>query len=87
MEKQLLGFLGYALAYTAATRRRRMPNTICPRCKRVGLVRKENIIHAGQATVSLYCGGCGHAWEQTPDGHPPKPGKRATNPPPDRSRS
>jgi transposase-like protein len=66
-----------------------MPDTSCPSCKRAGLVRKENVIKAGSATVSFYCGGCGYAWDEARDGEPDPPvsKRRSTNPPPDRSRS
>ena len=53
----------------------------------MGLVRKENVIKGGFASLSLYCGGCGYAWEEAQDGSAPKGGRPSKNPPPDRSRS
>jgi len=28
-------------------------------------VRRENVIKAGRATLSFYCGSCNRSWEQT----------------------
>ena len=64
-----------------------MPDkTSCPRCKKTGLVRFENVITAGKAERHYYCGGCHHAWVVREDGtagkddgdsFPPEPSRPA----------
>ena len=46
-----------------------MPDTICSRCGRIGLVRKERIIKGGDSRVGYYCGACHHTWEADEAGH------------------
>jgi hypothetical protein len=83
-----MGWMDYAVEHIrGAAATLPMPNTMCPRCRRTGLVRKENVIKGGFASLSLYCGGCGYAWEEAQDGSAPKGGRPSKNPPPDRSRS
>jgi hypothetical protein len=57
------------------------PQTKCPRCRRVGLVRAETIVRGGRTIWSFYCGGCQHEWRMTTEiddsePPPPKPRKR-----------
>jgi hypothetical protein len=34
----------------------------CPMCRRVGLVRAEQVIIGASAAKAYYCGGCNHQW-------------------------
>lgn len=42
----------------------------CPRCQKVGFVRIEHVIKAGQATRQCFCGACDYGWEVAGDGQP-----------------
>jgi transcription elongation factor Elf1 len=63
-----------------------MPDkTVCPRCRKIGFVRLETVIKAGNAVRSFYCGACGHQWTVTEDASaPPAKGRNGR---PDRSRA
>lgn len=50
------------------------PETECPRCKRVGLVRTETIVRGEGTLWSFYCGACQHEWStrtEVDDSEPP----------------
>jgi hypothetical protein len=34
----------------------------CPRCGKLGFVRAERVIKAGQGVTELLCGACEHTW-------------------------
>jgi hypothetical protein len=41
-----------------------MPDkTPCQRCKKIGFVRFETVIKAGQAERQYYCGACNYGWQ------------------------
>ncbi len=63
-----------------------MPDPTCPRCQRAGLVRKENI-KAGFRDVGGVLRRLRLLLGENTDGERTIPGKRPTDPPPDRSRS
>jgi len=46
--------LGSVISVTDQTR--------CPRCGRVGFVRRERIIKGDSSTLAYYCGACDHGW-------------------------
>jgi hypothetical protein len=48
--------------------------TCCPRCGRVGFVRRERIIKGDSVKVAYYCGACDHAWDVVE----PPPAKSST---------
>jgi len=46
-----------------------MPDrTPCKHCGRIGFVRREHVIKAGQAIDTFYCGSCDRSWEQSEEG-------------------
>jgi len=46
-----------------------VPNKIqCPRCRKAGFVRFENVISRGVTARHYYCGSCEHVWRVTADG-------------------
>jgi hypothetical protein len=61
-----------------------MPDkTPCQRCKKIGFVRFENVIKAGQAERQYYCGACNYTWqvkdEEPRAARPNPPSKRREN--------
>ena len=43
-----------------------MPDrTACKFCARIGFVRRERVIKAGQAIDAFYCGSCNRSWEES----------------------
>lgn len=36
----------------------------CPRCGRIGFVRAERVIKAGNGVTELLCGACEHSWTE-----------------------
>jgi hypothetical protein len=41
-----------------------MPDkTRCQRCQKIGFVRFENVIKAGEAERQYYCGACNYTWQ------------------------
>jgi hypothetical protein len=57
-----------------------METRICIHCRRVGFVRLERVIKAGDSTTLFYCGACERSWsvreEDAERKAPGKPRKR-----------
>ena len=46
-----------------------MPDrTECPRCRKVGFVRYENVVKGGNAARHFYCGSCNYSWSIADEG-------------------
>jgi transposase-like protein len=58
--------------------------TTCPRCGKIGLVRVEHIIHAGQSYHSFECMDCTYQWQVLDTGEQAPTSDSAERP--DRSR-
>ena len=56
--------------------------TKCPRCRKVGFVRLENVIKAGRAERHYYCGACNHNWQVVEEAEPPRGGRGGSSTPP-----
>jgi transposase-like protein len=59
--------------------------TPCPQCRRVGLVRFENVIKGTKTSRLYYCGACDHEWSV--EDAKPLSSKLPTPPYPSRPRS
>jgi hypothetical protein len=67
-----------------------MPDqTSCVYCRRIGLVRTEHVIKAGNAAIEHYCGNCERSWTVSDDeAHQRQvPIRGSAAEPPERSRS
>lgn len=53
--------------------------TRCPRCRKVGFVRLENVIKGGRAERHYYCGSCNHDWQVVEESGPPDGGRRGSS--------
>ena len=63
-----------------------MPDrTPCPRCRKTGFVRFENVIQGGVSERHYYCGSCTYAWVVSDDGVETQ--RRDGQLPPERSRT
>ena len=74
------------VAFQAPTIRHTVPGkTTCPRCRNVGFVRVEHVIHGGKSYRSFECLDCTHQWQVLETGEHVPSTDRAERP--DRSRS